>query len=432
MKHQAYIIFSLFILIVFSSCGDDAVTIINNDPQNGGPVQTEEGIPDGIPVTVNIGPAGGNLMAVDSTIELIIPPGALNANTDITLQPVTNNCPNGGDNAFRFTPALQFNDSIIMKIKYTQEVNGRLLGGAVQNSGGYWKNIRSVAVDTIAKTMTLKVKSIGAQTDNPRAGGGDLGMWQYIKIDPRTHSMRVNEQVALAVINTAPTGDDELAYLPPVVTNWSKNGPGSLTQFGSSAVYTAPGTVPTPNKITIYAIAKYGGEYFQVQSDIKILGNLTKYHIKINLLRDVQYISGYPSQLTDGADMDVTVNSNYPPTAMVDNIVDRAPVVTPSQYTIPNNGGNVTWVPDDYGVINIISILGIVGGPANEEVALNFEHENTLVPKFHVVPNTGDPFDIGGTPTEGVPLTIHFINNGKAQTYFDKLKDIVIYVTPVQ
>jgi hypothetical protein len=432
MKNLLKSLLCFSVIIILSSCGDDATSPAINDPQNEGPVQTQEGTPVGMPVMSSIGSAGGNLMAEDSTIMLEIPPGALNANINIILQPVTNMCPGAsGELAYRFSP-VQFNDSVTLTFKYGEDADGRFLAAAMQNSGGYWKIIRSAIIDTVNRTMKVKVKSIGAQTDGMRAGGGDIAGWEYIKMLPGQHFMRVNETVNLIVRNTAPNEDEELQYLPPTVTSWSKDGAGTLAPNNSSAIYTAPGTMPQPNTVKVYALANYGGSTVQVQSDIKIIGNVIRYHVKLNLSKEIGAFAGYPCVLTDGADMDVTVSMGNPPSVSVENIIDRVPIVTPPDYQIPNNGGTITWLPDAYGLMNISSIIGFVTGLVNADVALNVIHDNTQLPKFHVVPTQGNSYYLGGNPTPGLPPTVIFHNNGQPQTFIDLTNDVTVIVTPVE
>lgn len=428
MKHLLNTVLSLFILVIFSSCGDDAVSPGANDPENG-PVSTQEGTPNGTPVFASIGPAGGSLMAADSTIEISVPPGALSTNTNIVMQPVSNLCPGGSsENAYRFSP-VQFNDSVSIKLKIGEDMDGRFLAAAVQISGGYWKNLRSCVVDTVNKTMTVKVKSIGAQTD---AGGGDIAAWEYIKMFPKRHIMRVNETINLIVKNTQPNEDEELQHLPPTVSNWSKDGPGVLTPNNAAALYESPGTIPQPNTVKVYALARYGGDNVQVQCDIKIIDNVVKYHLKMNMVKEISSFSGYPSTLTDGADMDVTVAMGNPPSVTVENIVDRVPIVTPPEYSIPNNGGHITWLPDAYGLINISSVIGAVTALVKGDVELSFAHVETQLPKFRVDPHSGNTYYLGGHPTPGIPPLVIFHNNAEAQTFEDLTNDITVIITVIE
>ena len=83
------------VVMVFSTC-DEMVPEID-DPNEEVPEPTSW-IPNGIPVSKTIG-SGGGTVSIDGAVEIEIPAGALSADTEITIQPVTNNAPNGNGNA---------------------------------------------------------------------------------------------------------------------------------------------------------------------------------------------------------------------------------------------------------------------------------------------------------------------------------------------
>src|SRR5438045_1326293 len=56
---------------------------------------TAIGTPIGSPVTKIIGAAGGTIISADGRAELNIPAGALSSDLAISIQPITNECPNG-------------------------------------------------------------------------------------------------------------------------------------------------------------------------------------------------------------------------------------------------------------------------------------------------------------------------------------------------
>ena len=95
-------------LIALTACVIAFATCVENDPgvvtpEDEKPEPTMVGIPIGIPVTKTIGPAGGAI-SIAGEVELIIPVGALSSDTEISIQPLTNNAPNGNGNAYRFGP----------------------------------------------------------------------------------------------------------------------------------------------------------------------------------------------------------------------------------------------------------------------------------------------------------------------------------------
>ncbi len=81
------LIFSCLLLFSFGVNGQtDTSAIKFIEP----PDSTGFGISDGKLVSKLIGPAGGSMAADDGRVELIFPAGALTANTNISIQPITN------------------------------------------------------------------------------------------------------------------------------------------------------------------------------------------------------------------------------------------------------------------------------------------------------------------------------------------------------
>src|SRR5215211_4697592 len=84
------------------------------------PSVTTVGTNSGTAVTKTIGSSGGTVVSDDGEVELIIPSGALSANTDITIQPITNNIPTGRT-SYRFTPnGQQFAKDVTIKFHYEE------------------------------------------------------------------------------------------------------------------------------------------------------------------------------------------------------------------------------------------------------------------------------------------------------------------------
>src|ERR1700759_5181798 len=63
---------------------------------------TAIGTPIGSPVTKTIGASGGTIISADGRAELNIPAGALSSDLAISIQPITNECPNGVGVAYDF------------------------------------------------------------------------------------------------------------------------------------------------------------------------------------------------------------------------------------------------------------------------------------------------------------------------------------------
>src|ERR1700730_1405676 len=140
----------LFVLLVINSCKKTSVD--SSSLNNTMPVPTPVGIPVGNPVTVTIGTSGGSILSADSMVELQFPSGALNANTQITIQPITNNAPNGLGNAIRFSPeGLKFSTPVNLVFHYLDTLIAGtladLMGIAFQDSSGIWFGLETFTVD---------------------------------------------------------------------------------------------------------------------------------------------------------------------------------------------------------------------------------------------------------------------------------------------
>jgi hypothetical protein len=82
--------------------------------------KTPVGIPIGQPEQQVIGTNGGTFTTADGRLSLEFPAGALNAATNITIQPVTNNCPGGSGNVLRITPhTVNFNKPVKLSFSYS-------------------------------------------------------------------------------------------------------------------------------------------------------------------------------------------------------------------------------------------------------------------------------------------------------------------------
>ena len=123
MKKIAILLFTTFCLLFAPGCKkiiDSIVPTIPVVPEV--PTPTETGTPVGSAATKNIGSSGGTIISTDGKIELDIPAGALTGNTDITIQAITNNAPNGISNAYRFSPdKLKFSNPVTLKLHYTSD-----------------------------------------------------------------------------------------------------------------------------------------------------------------------------------------------------------------------------------------------------------------------------------------------------------------------
>ena len=122
---------SLFLVIAIAFCCSEEEQDSSNTTNTTveyEPAITPVGTPAGDPITKTIGISGGSIASPDSVMELVIPAGALPANTDITIQPVTNEAPGGIGLAYDLLPdGTTFSKPATLTFHYTDEdINGSL------------------------------------------------------------------------------------------------------------------------------------------------------------------------------------------------------------------------------------------------------------------------------------------------------------------
>jgi ZU5 domain-containing protein len=427
INHLSIALITLLMTFVLFSCKDNSVTTTNN---NNGPQPTPVGTPNGVPVTATIGASGGSMISTDSTVELIIPAGALSSNTDITIQPVTNFCWNSAGNAFRLTPeGQQFQQPVTIKFHYSDTTLaatlGDFMGIAHQDASGYWHYMHDLTNDTVNRVISAPITHFS-----------DWSYWDITHLEPRETSVRVNETVNLRVTYVSPSGDDEFVPLPLPVDQWWVSGGGTIISHqGQTAVYKAPAQVPSQNPVTvgvqIIHSVTYNGHHsdqFLLTSRIRIRPNTHIFDLRLNMVANWGGQAGYPCFLMDGADMVVTVNNS---TVTITGLLNQFPNVAPPSGTYPD-GSVATWLPgNDVGLINITIAAGSLTTINDiEMIRLNFTHTNTKKPLFRVVPPSGPVYFLGGDPVPGVPSQIYFVNKDSTQNWGDPINYLSATLTP--
>src|SRR5690242_13074401 len=117
VKHIFILVLSLTTLFFISckSTSTDPGTSSKGTP-------TAVGTPVGSPSTATIDGSGGSLTSPDGRLEVIIPAGALSAETSISIQPVTNEAPLGAGLSYSLTPhGQQFTKPATIRFHYTEE-----------------------------------------------------------------------------------------------------------------------------------------------------------------------------------------------------------------------------------------------------------------------------------------------------------------------
>ena len=241
------------------------------------PRATDVGTPSGSPVEKTIGPAGGTLASADDLLTIDVPAGALAADTQLGIQPLTSTAPNGLGSGFRLTPAgTTFSSPVALTFKpTTDQLAGTVLaltGIGYQDSSGFWRWMPGVERDEANGRVSVATTHFS-----------DWSLLAGAQLRPPSASVQTGQTLTLTTKycwteeeELAPLpGEEELAPLPPrfdclpysqdlrlpfELSNWSVNGIGggnstigtvSTQGQGVTATYRAPSTRPDPSTVAV-------------------------------------------------------------------------------------------------------------------------------------------------------------------------------------
>lgn len=277
------------VLCIFASIGcDDSTdgsdtgseTVSDADIDLGGSnavIVSARGTVTGSTTTAVIGASGGTLATADGALSITIPQGALDADTTVSITPITNTAPLASGPAFRLEPeGTTFAQAVTLAFTYSDadvaSSAADFLWIVTQNDDGSWTPSLDSAVDTSAKTVTVAATHF---SDWAAARFLDL------TLNPVATTVSVNQQVNVgltgfetfeqklarfdALVTDDALGLDILAPLPEStvqkfrVTGWTLNGTTAPTQGASGslivgvarAIYIAPGKVPSANPVAV-------------------------------------------------------------------------------------------------------------------------------------------------------------------------------------
>ena len=309
----------------------------------------------GMPVSsaismANVGAAGGTLSAPDGALSLTIPPGALAADTMISIQPISNFAHGKIGLAYRLLPDGQtFSKPITLTFNYTDDdligSAAEFLGAAFQTATGFWQWFGPATINTANKTVSVNSTHF---TDVSRVRG--------LQIRPPKKTVRPSATVALQVKLCYQVDSGELTTLgyecdsdqgPDgilTVDQWAVNGVpggggafGTVVGSGAAATYTAPSSKPSPATVAVSArvrVQSIGGSALVV-SNITIAedswtGTATSIFAPQNVSANLTWT------------LDSTVNNvatyRSSGTATISGGVQPACIVSPSNSSIDNTG----------------------------------------------------------------------------------------------
>ena len=260
MKHSIYCLVTLTFIASISACNSNRFAIDPTSPENtpGGDV-TLLGQPTGNAVSKVLGPEGGSLFTNDGTGQLVIPAGALTQATTITLQPITNQAPNGMGVAYRLLPAdLNLGKPATLIAQYS---DGDLAGNTPETMGMASQHSDKIWYSAVGQTINAATHQISA----PVPHFGDWSLYKQfmllfkhrpdeaIAYYGETVDLEIRQLIPVSVSNEDPLRTRIIRSTDQNGYKWALAGHGKLTPNQSVVSYTAPAYHPEQNPVTITA-----------------------------------------------------------------------------------------------------------------------------------------------------------------------------------
>jgi hypothetical protein len=438
MKKNSAMLVLLFAAVILGGCKKSG-----SGTPDLTPVVTPVGTIDGAAKTQTIGSAGGTIVSADGEMELVIPAGALTANTDITIQPITNNAPNGRRKAYRCTPdGQQFAKNITVKFHYTDEDAAATAPDymmmAFQTDDGTWQVLDDITNDVAGTTITASVNHFT-----------DFTAFDVMRIDPATLYLKTGEKGQYLVTATGMSvvnGARLLNQLEDNPETWKVNGltggnstHGTIERIGneSKAEYTAPATMPATNPVSISVEMNFSfiidGQQFNrgiLTARAYIIGN--RYQVELEYKGNSAVGTGEEFRVDDNVRMTINLVGTE---GNVTGAINVPPTFTKTANS--TNGCNTTFTSNGTGPINLrdIDAAGVQRNGITGDVYVFFNSDVGVVPAVMqiVCPTSTQTKDFLPWSSAGAVLT--FKDNGQLQVIDMSQvssQSIKLIVTPLQ
>ena len=417
MKKNSLILIVLLALTTFSGCKKGGGG--TPEPE---PTITPVGTNDGTAITKTIGSAGGGVMSADGEVELIIPSGALATNTDITIQPITNNIPTGRGKAYRFTPdGQQFAKDITIKFHYTEEdatvTKPEYMQVAFQNADGTWKVVDKVTNDVADKTINASVNHFT-----------DFSQFDIMRLIPASAYLKTGQTENFEISYAGMTTDNVITFglqllREPAV--WKANG---VTNGNSThgtiqstsplkATYTAPANAPAINPVVVSAEINIpftvDGQRFNqgiLTANAFIIGG--KYSVLIESSVDIGIGTGEKFRVNDNVTFTINLTG---PIAAITNIQNTVATIQKTQNS-PVDCNTVITSSGTGGINLLDGDIDVIYNPLDKMVYISINQSGNIVhPTATTTCGTNTPGNIELLAANGTGSGWEFIDNGIQQ-----------------
>ncbi len=228
-----------------------------------------------------IGTAGGTIVSEDGLLEIEIPAGALTADTEIGIQPLTHTATSAFGNGYRLTPhGTIFKKKATVRFHYWKYKDqlGSVLAPEVafQKETGEWVCTGGVTNDTTRKILSVKTDHFS-----------DWGLIASMELSPFSKTIGAGKSVTLQGLRYVfpVKGDDwvvpqahpnagsgePMKIEDRFIVRWRLDGPGKLETRGAEATYTAPASAPAHATATISLELNVHGSQVLLISRIRIV-----------------------------------------------------------------------------------------------------------------------------------------------------------------
>lgn len=457
MKKFYVLVVSISCISIFWSCSKISTTTA--DQGTGTAEITEIGVSSGQAVNMTVGSGGGTLISDDGIMEIEIPTDALKSNTNISIEPITNNAPGGLGKGYRFGPShTKFNKPVTLKFHYTDKaIKGTLpqfIGIAFQDSNRGWYSLRTFTYDSINKIIRAYTSHFT-----------DYAIFLDLYIVPDAESVKVNESKNFKVIVLEPANSNELTALTPpkngeaevapirisqvndgLVKNWAVNGfiggnsqYGTITPHGAQCSFKAPATKPSSSKNPVQLSVEINMKYkdpltgkdftkLRLNAPVQILDNKHEYHLEIKYY-DPNWEEAYSVwTVSDSAGMDIKIENDV---AVITNYQNYNGNVTPASQPT-SIGGSAAWISKDFvGYLTIHEVTGfassLTGLPGSVKT-LNFQITNVqrTNPAFNLIID-GQSSTMGGAVLSLDYYSAQFLLRDSDQVFHDPVTTQLVY-----
>lgn len=255
-------VFYFLLLFTIASCSKpDSEYIPPNPVPAPDPVARPVGAPIGEAHVGFIGEDGGTIKFPNGQVEIIIPAGALDEETEVSIQAIKNSSVSGIGFGYRFTPHGKiFKKKVTVRFSYKNMSaaisSSKALEIAYQDGSGFWVCHGKTVNDPVNKTISVETDHfsdwslIESMELTPAVKILGLGESVTFKAVRYVHPIDEEDFVTPLTIPDAKTGE-AIPLSQSYIRKWTLNGPGSIEVKGNEAIYKAPSAKPSTSTATV-------------------------------------------------------------------------------------------------------------------------------------------------------------------------------------